>query len=300
MRRWLVLILFLLGLGTLRVTACGEDSCVDDEDCNDGNPCTWGRCPEPPRWDFSVTFCEDDEQTCQRGREQDGTPCGSGKVCVGGACGENRCAGVVCDDGLDCTRDECVFKNGECRFTSTCDDEDECTEDVCNPVSGSCDYTTPVEDGEPCWEDEPGVRMCQAGVCVPPCDPASTVQYQCPIPDFNDLSCCPGWSGCKNDEQPGQPGCQVACFEDEDCVDPFYCIWGFCRPLGPGDWTCTPEYYGTDDGCDCGCGVLDPDCTDGTVASCDFCDDLGSCSSASCPGDIDPTQNWFCQEWRLR
>ena len=47
------------------------------------------------------------------------------------------------------------------------------------------------------------------------------------------------------------------------------------------------------------CGVLDPDCADGTVASCDYCDDPGSCSAASCPGDIDPTQNWFCQEWML-
>ena len=29
MRHWLVLILFLLGLGTLRVMACGEESCVE-------------------------------------------------------------------------------------------------------------------------------------------------------------------------------------------------------------------------------------------------------------------------------
>ena len=301
MRHWLVLVLLLLGLGTLRIVACGEESCVEDADCNDGNPCTSDYCPEPPLFDFDFSLCgADDEQTCQHSRKADGTPCGSGKVCVDGGCGENLCEGVVCDDGLDCTDDECVFKDGECRFTSTCFDGDECTEDVCNPVSGSCDYTTPVEDGRTCSGGEPEVGMCQAGVCVFPCDPASTVQYQCPIPDFHHLSCCPGWSGCKNDSEPDVPGCQTYCSDEWDCPPHIgICFNGVCRPHGPGDWTCTPEYYGTADGCDCGCGVLDPDCADGTVASCEFCDDPGSCSSASCPGDIDPAQNWLCQEWRL-
>jgi len=65
---------------------------------------------------------------------------------------------------------------------------------------------------------------------------------------------------------------------------------------GPPGWTCPPEFYGTADGCDCGCGVLDPDCDDGTVASCEFCGEPGSCSSvfSDCPGDIDPIQNWLC------
>jgi len=42
MRHWVVIMLFLFALGALRVVACGEEdvSCVDDEDCDDGNPCT--------------------------------------------------------------------------------------------------------------------------------------------------------------------------------------------------------------------------------------------------------------------
>jgi hypothetical protein len=28
----------------------------------------------------------------------------------------------------------------------------------------------------------------------------------------------------------------------------------------PEDWNCTHSWYGTNDGCDCGCGVIDPDC----------------------------------------
>jgi len=67
---------------------------------------------------------------------------------------------------------------------------------------------------------------------------------------------------------------------------------------GPPGWTCEAYLYGAADGCDCGCGVIDPDCIDGTVASCEYCDAVGSCTpifDAGCPGDIDPAQNWLCQ-----
>ena len=30
----------------------------------------------------------------------------------------------------------------------------------------------------------------------------------------------------------------------------------------PADWLCDPSYYGTFDGCDCDCGLPDPDCDD--------------------------------------
>jgi hypothetical protein len=61
-------------------------------------------------------------------------------------------------------------------------------------------------------------------------------------------------------------------------------------------WTCYPPPVFS--GCQCGCGVLDPDCIDGTVSSCDICGELGSCSplDSLCPGDIDPTRNWLCMD----
>jgi cysteine-rich repeat protein len=62
----------------------------------------------------------------------------------------------------------------------------------------------------------------------------------------------------------------------------------------PAAWMCDPLYYGAADGCDCGCGVQDPDCLDATVSSCDYCTDLGSCGLASCPGNIDPVDNTTC------
>jgi len=55
-------------------------------------------------------------------------------------------------------------------------------------------------------------------------------------------------------------------------------------PSIPDDWTCDPEYYDTDDGCDCNCGAWDPDCDDPTqeVYGCAYggCinnDGLGTC-----------------------
>jgi hypothetical protein len=47
----------------------------------------------------------------------------------------------------------------------------------------------------------------------------------------------------------------------------------------PG-WTCDPQYYDTGlaDDCDCGCGIIDPDCPNSQAASCDYCD-AGSCAN---------------------
>jgi len=63
----------------------------------------------------------------------------------------------------------------------------------------------------------------------------------------------------------------------------------------PDEWTCPAEYYGADDGCDCGCAVADPDC-DGSAASvCQYCTDTGSCAVNGCE-QINPTDNTTCVE----
>jgi hypothetical protein len=45
-----------------------------------------------------------------------------------------------------------------------------------------------------------------------------------------------------------------------------------CWSNAPTDWTCSPDFYGTCDGCDCGCGKLDLDCEGPGVEHCEFCD----------------------------
>ena len=54
-------------------------------------------------------------------------------------------------------------------------------------------------------------------------------------------------------------------------------------PMVPDEWTCDPSWYETDDGCDCGCGALDPDCPNPTVDACEYCGYEGSCNE----GDMD-------------
>lgn len=58
----------------------------------------------------------------------------------------------------------------------------------------------------------------------------------------------------------------------------------------PKGWNCPGGYYDSDDGCDCGCGIVDPDCVDATVESCGFCEE--GCGM-SCL-DIDPNDNAVC------
>ena len=59
----------------------------------------------------------------------------------------------------------------------------------------------------------------------------------------------------------------------------------------PDDWTCPNGFYDAGDGCDCGCGVVDPDCDDATSDSCDFCE--AGCASDSC-AEINSDNNAVC------
>jgi hypothetical protein len=61
-----------------------------------------------------------------------------------------------------------------------------------------------------------------------------------------------------------------------------------------GTWSCDSLYYGAGDGCDCGCGEVDPDCLDATSSSCDYCGETGACSSDSTCSDINPNDNSQC------
>jgi len=68
------------------------------------------------------------------------------------------------------------------------------------------------------------------------------------------------------------------------------------EPTVPAEWRCSSSFFATGDGCDCGCGAVDPDCADETVGSCDYCDNIGSCNDGGgCPGTIDPLDNAGCR-----
>ena len=99
--------------------------------------------------------------------------------------------------------------------------------------------------------------------------------------------------------------CLKTCTGDPECrpADGVYCTDALgtgdlvCWLGAPASWTCDPTYFGGADGCDCGCGVLDPDCADATVGSCgpSYCNWTGSCAdSGSDCSTINPTENWHC------
>ena len=192
MRHWVVLILFLLALGALRMVGCGDESPCGN--CDDGNPCTMDNCVSD-----ELELCAPAHR-CEHPSVTNGTPCGSDEVCVERVCGENLCEGIVCEDDDICTDDTCDYVDGLCKFPPTvCSDGDPCTVDRCIPPDG-CDFTTIAEDGTPCLLRDIGpvwIALCKAGVCVAPCDPASVEVTPCRAEDKeDDLLCCPGAEGC--------------------------------------------------------------------------------------------------------
>ncbi len=62
----------------------------------------------------------------------------------------------------------------------------------------------------------------------------------------------------------------------------------------PAGWTCQTSKYADGKSCDCGCGLLDPDCGNQSIESCDACNLLGGCAHGPCPSDVDPDDNSRC------
>ena len=67
------------------------------------------------------------------------------------------------------------------------------------------------------------------------------------------------------------------------------------RPCAPADWDCAEGAYDSGDGCDCGCGVIDPDCDgDESRAACDTCNGTGSCARFASCNAISAGENFSC------
>ncbi|NUO47772.1 MAG: hypothetical protein HOV80_02830 [Polyangiaceae bacterium] len=133
-----------------------------------------------------------------------------------------------------------------------------------------------------------------------------------------------GWT-CNLANYGTNDGCDCGCgVVDPDCPDALaasceYCVQGLsCANDGtvegceipildpnnsavctgvPSAWVCDPADYnsGLANDCNCGCGIVDPDCADDTTASCDLCNDTGSCAAGETDcSTIDPANNAEC------
>jgi len=118
--------------GTCFNGRCALGGCLDDSECDDGNPCT-------------DNTCNPFGQLCDTAPLQDGT-----------ACGQNEDGQVlaICENG-QCLPDLCL--------TRDCNDDGNSCTGVCYSPYGVCDYDEPVADGTTCENN----GQCFNGVCQP-------------------------------------------------------------------------------------------------------------------------------------
>ena len=244
------------------------DGLVDEEICDDGNPCTDDQC-------IPGVGCEH--------VPLDGIPCAGTDPCAGEwLCDDGACIGEAknCDDGKVCTVDSCVPADGHCDHAPVdancpssnnpfvgqvfCDpfagpqadpNQDGCVVVMKAPGTG-CDDGDQCTTGDTC-QDQLGTLLCIGG----------------PV-DFDDGNPCTTDS-CAPDLGPKHewiPGCEIPCIPGEvtnaDCglcgTHSKTCPdsgkwsdapWGDC--LGQG--ICTPNVSETED---CGnCGTQSRTCT---------------------------------------
>jgi len=132
--------------------ACDNSAAVD---CADGDPCTQDNCEPSSGCDNSLP-------------EPNGTACDDGDACTDNdACTDGVCAGVGCDDGIDCTTDSCVAGVGceNVPSDAACQDGNDCTINTCNATAGCVGSfvadDTDCDDGDACTVGE----VCTLGIC---------------------------------------------------------------------------------------------------------------------------------------
>lgn len=156
--------------------------CTTSAECEDGNACTSNLC---------------DAGECASIVFTDGSPCGAGRVCCGGAC-----TGCCTDEHCSAPTPACC--GGVCRACCAdddCDDGNQCTADRC--VAAACRHD-PVPDLTACSRG-----LCCAGACV--------VGASC----CRDEDCT---AGCRGEARP----CDA--FIPGDCADQIG-----CTPVGGGE-----------------------------------------------------------------
>lgn len=179
--------------------------------------------------------------------------------------------------------------------------------DLCDCGCGIPDPDCENELAESCdFCETPGSCSLGQGTCPAAIDPADNstcdlTLWTCNPDAFNagdDVCDCgcglidPDCSGSTVD------ACTV-CTNNGSCAAGQECI-GYIDPFNSGQcgmhpgWTCIESFYGTNDGCDCGCGIEDPDCMEMGIDACEFCDNFGSCSEDPCPLNIDPKDPTQC------
>ncbi len=168
--------------------------------------------------------------------------------------GGNSGSGVFMDGSLDLfgvliEGDTDYVADGSCQRVNVCAESGCGGENILYARAAIDDFCSVATDEALCGT----TATCGDGFCAYDED-ASSCSSDCAAPSCGDGTCQFGeWDTCDAD----------------------------CSVNVPAGWTCPPEYYAALDGCDCQCGVLDPDCDLGQqVLNCDFgqtCNMAGAC-----------------------
>ena len=271
-----------------------DDDCdgdVDEETCDDDNPCTEDSCG-------GESGCHHEPLT--------GVNCDDGDACtVTDHCDDGECTGTViaCDDGDPCTDDLCDGVFG-CTFEENyaeCDDGDPCTvgdacsEGVCAGTAVSCECSTNDDCAQ--YDDDnlcTGTLFCDEDVVPHQCKLVPDSMIECPPPEGGDALCLKAWCEPVTGEcshVPANDG--FACSDNDACTYGEVCAGGEC--LGGVQANCNDGNDCTEDACSqaTGCtyvNVAGP-CNDGNA-----CTHPDLCAEGACvPGpDISCDDNNPC------
>jgi hypothetical protein len=136
-------------------------------------------CEEIGDQTITVTVSDDDFQhcmddwmfqvTCYESGLCDDVDCDDGNECTDNDCNpaNGNCVNEPVDNGTECDGGDGTCFDGMCVEIDRCEDVDcddgnECTDDVCNPNDGTCS-NTPVDDGTEC---NGGDGICMNGSCM--------------------------------------------------------------------------------------------------------------------------------------
>lgn len=220
-------------------------ACFPDGLRNPQNPClSCDAGADPRQWTPNDLACED------------GNPCTTGEVCVGGTC--------------------------QATASRNCDDGNLCTDDWCDPgVPGGCvnrPIPRPCDDGNPCTVGD----VCDQGACTAGPIQACECQEDGDCPDDGNL--CNGRPFCSREVYPFRCVIDPSTVVDCDHGGDTSCLKNQCVPeTGLCEPTPVREGETCDDGVACTAG---DQCVAGTCTGTAYsCDDLHDCTADVCRGD---------------
>ena len=215
----------------------------------------------------------------------------------------DACAGLDCDDGVDCTQDSCDDGTGQCVHEP---DDSACgPAEICDAEAGC--VAAPCEQDADCDDDQwcNGTEACVDGSCeagtAPDCDDGIDCTIDACDEEADACEHTPDDGLCAEGEicDPDQ-GCrtEAECGSDADCDDGQWCNGAETCVAGACQAGTEPD---CDDGVDCTVDACDeesdscshqPDHT--ACAEGELCDPEAGCQAVDCGQDADCDDGFWC------